>query len=223
MINRPRSSGRRPAATHPEPTRARILDAAERLFAERGIEAASVRSILAAAGVNPALAHYHFGSRDGLVAELLRARVGPLAEELLRAVEEADARGDQATLEDVLRAYFTPAARCMVEQPRIGRLLAQLQSSPSAEVQAMGRDALRAVFTRLGEAVVRRLPPGAEPRQVFLRFYLVVGGPAFLAGNWDYIARSARRHLGAAGAMDDAAWIAEELVTSSAAVLRGRG
>jgi len=58
---RRRRAQRIPAAVDDTPTR--ILDAAERLFAERGIESVSVRSILAAAGVNVALAHYHFGSR----------------------------------------------------------------------------------------------------------------------------------------------------------------
>ncbi len=54
MINSTRRAGRSvPAAT--DDTRNRILDAAERLFAERGIETVSVRSILAEAGVNVAL------------------------------------------------------------------------------------------------------------------------------------------------------------------------
>ena len=91
-------------------TRTRILDAAERLFAERGIEAVSVRSILAAAGVNVALAHYHFGSREGLITALLEARVAPLMAELARGIEDADVRGQDASLEDLLRAYFAPCS-----------------------------------------------------------------------------------------------------------------
>jgi TetR/AcrR family transcriptional regulator, regulator of cefoperazone and chloramphenicol sensitivity len=46
--------------------RARIRDAALRLFADRGIEGVSVRDIAAAAGVSPALIRHHFGSKDGL-------------------------------------------------------------------------------------------------------------------------------------------------------------
>ncbi|MET0434632.1 MAG: helix-turn-helix domain-containing protein, partial [Cellulomonas sp.] len=46
--------------------RARIRDAALRLFADRGIEGVSVRDIAAAAGVSAGLIRHHFGSKDGL-------------------------------------------------------------------------------------------------------------------------------------------------------------
>jgi AcrR family transcriptional regulator len=219
MTKRSRSAPSAGKASAPaERTRTRILEAAERLFSERGIETVSVRSILAATGVNPALAHYHFGSREGLIAELLRMRVAPLVEELVRAIDAVDARGTDATVEDVLRAYFTPAARWMVDAPRIGRLLSQLQSSPSEDVRAMGRDALRKAITRLGEAVMKRLPRDLDPKRVFFRFYLLIGGPSFLGGNWEHIRRSARRYLGADAAME-ASWIAEELVRCGVALL----
>ncbi len=220
MINSTRRAGRKVLAA-PDGTRTRILDAAERLFAERGIEAVSVRSILAEAGVNVALAHYHFGSREGLIEELLRTRIAPLVQEQLRELDEVDARGADATLEDVLRVYFTPAARWLTQQPRFGRILAQLQTSPSPEIQEMGRDALRKVVTRLGEAVVKRLPGHVDPKRFFLRFYLLVGGPSFLSGMWDHLRRSARRHLDPEAVLDPG-WIADELVAFSAAGLRAQ-
>ena len=43
-----------------EKTRQKILDAAERLFADQGFDATSVESIAAAAGVNKALIYYYF-------------------------------------------------------------------------------------------------------------------------------------------------------------------
>jgi AcrR family transcriptional regulator len=220
MIKAKRRAGG-PVPAGADDTRTRILDAAERLFAERGIEGVSVRAILADAGVNVALAHYHFGSREGLIEELLRTRVAPLVQELLRGLDEVDARGADAALEDVLRAYFTPAARWLTEQPRFGRILAQLQTSPSPAIRAMGRDALRRVITRLGEAVVKRLPGHVDPQRFFLRFYLVVGGPSFLSGSWDHIRQSARRHLGGDAGLEPG-WIADELVAFSAAGLRAQ-
>jgi AcrR family transcriptional regulator len=59
-------------------TRARLLAEAERLFLERGYDRVSVRAVNAAAGVNPAAVHYHFGSKEGLVVTLLQRRLGPL-------------------------------------------------------------------------------------------------------------------------------------------------
>ncbi|MGH9896848.1 MAG: helix-turn-helix domain-containing protein, partial [bacterium] len=46
------------------PTERRLLLAAERLFADRGIDAVSLRAIMAAAGTNVASVHYHFGSKS---------------------------------------------------------------------------------------------------------------------------------------------------------------
>lgn len=60
------------------PTERRLLLAAERLFAERGIAATSLRSIMSAAGANVAAVHYHFGSKDDLLAGLLRDRADEL-------------------------------------------------------------------------------------------------------------------------------------------------
>src|SRR5512146_3390197 len=96
-------------------TRERILLTAERLFAERGIEGVSVRTILGEAGANVALAHRHFGGRDGLIDEVLRRAVGPLNERRLLLLEEVEARGSRATVEDVLRALFAPGVRWMFE------------------------------------------------------------------------------------------------------------
>jgi TetR/AcrR family transcriptional regulator, regulator of cefoperazone and chloramphenicol sensitivity len=46
--------------------RARIRDAALRLFAERGIDGATIRDIAAAAGVSSGLVRHHFGSKEAL-------------------------------------------------------------------------------------------------------------------------------------------------------------
>jgi len=57
-------------------TASRLLDVAERLFAERGIEAVSIRQIVLASGQgNLSAAHYHFGSREVLTRKLLERRM----------------------------------------------------------------------------------------------------------------------------------------------------
>jgi AcrR family transcriptional regulator len=56
------------------PTAQRILDAASRLFYEHGIRAVGVDAIAAEAGATKVTLYKHFGSKDRLVAEYLRAR-----------------------------------------------------------------------------------------------------------------------------------------------------
>jgi AcrR family transcriptional regulator len=62
----------------PESGRDAIMDAAERLFAERGIDAVSLRTINTEAGYSVAALHYHFGTRDGLVRALLERAQPPM-------------------------------------------------------------------------------------------------------------------------------------------------
>ncbi len=72
-------------------TRQRILKAAERLFAKRGIDAVSIRDITDAAKVNSASIHYHFGSKSGLVDAMLARWAGQLVArrgQLLDAIEK---------------------------------------------------------------------------------------------------------------------------------------
>ncbi|SCG37395.1 TetR family transcriptional regulator [Micromonospora halophytica] len=77
----PRRTGRRPG--NPD-TRDAILAAARTAFAERGFDATSIRVIAAAAGVDPALVHHYFGSKDQLFRATVDIPVDPA--ELLPAV-----------------------------------------------------------------------------------------------------------------------------------------
>src|SRR5258705_10393073 len=59
-------------------TKTRILDAAEKLFVEHGLEATSLRSLTSAAGVNLAAVNHHFGSEEELVPAVLTRRLDPM-------------------------------------------------------------------------------------------------------------------------------------------------
>ncbi|GAA4755573.1 TetR/AcrR family transcriptional regulator [Gordonia alkaliphila] len=59
-------------------TRERLLDAAEELLLQYDYDAVSVRSICAHSQANPAAVHYHFGSKEQLVAALLETRLAPV-------------------------------------------------------------------------------------------------------------------------------------------------
>jgi AcrR family transcriptional regulator len=63
-------------------TRDRILDAARSLFTRRGFDAASVREIVAKAGVNLGAVTYHFGSKEALYHAAIESMAGPFAERI---------------------------------------------------------------------------------------------------------------------------------------------
>ena len=66
--------GRRPGGPD---TRAAILAAARTRFAEAGFAGTSMRSVAAGAGVDPALVHHYFGSKDDLFVAALELEVDP--------------------------------------------------------------------------------------------------------------------------------------------------
>ena len=89
-------------------TRIRLLDAAEMLFAERGIDATSVRHVTAAAKANVSAVSFHFGGKEGLVRGVFLRRVRPLMERRLSnlaSLKESDAA---PTVEDLLDAFLSP-------------------------------------------------------------------------------------------------------------------
>jgi AcrR family transcriptional regulator len=93
-------------------TRASILDAAERLYAERGFGEVTLRDIVAAAGVNLAAVNYHFGSKDELIAELFVTRGVATNRARLAELKEAETAGNgRADVKAILRALVGPTLR----------------------------------------------------------------------------------------------------------------
>ena len=72
-------------------TRDRLLDTAERLFAERGVDATSLRHITTEAEANLASVNYHFGSKEALFRQIFARRIGPINEERLRLLDACEA------------------------------------------------------------------------------------------------------------------------------------
>lgn len=68
---------------------ATIREVAMRLFAERGVDAVSIRDVAAGAGVSPALVIHHYGTKQGL-REAVDARAGALFTDLLDSLGEPD-------------------------------------------------------------------------------------------------------------------------------------
>jgi AcrR family transcriptional regulator len=69
-----RRSGRRPGN---QDTRSSILEAARRTFAEKGYDKASIRAIAGDAGVDPALVHHYFGTKEKLFLAAMNAPLNP--------------------------------------------------------------------------------------------------------------------------------------------------
>ena len=92
-------------------TKQRILDAAEELFGEHGYACTSLRHIIAEAGVNLAAIHYHFGSKQDLLDQVILRKAGPMNERRLALMDqfEGEAAPEPASVEKILEAFIAPA------------------------------------------------------------------------------------------------------------------
>lgn len=94
-----------------------ILDAAEALFAGQGFTATTIKQIGAAAGANPALIYYYFGSKERLYRELL----GRVFGQIVSAGQER--LGAATSPADAIRALLRVQSEVMQRRPSLPRLL----------------------------------------------------------------------------------------------------
>lgn len=153
-------------------TRERLLTSAERLIAERGLAATSVRAVCADADANVAAVHYHFGSKDALVDAVMARRMEELAQRRLAMLEPLEAQ-DRPPLRAVVEALVRPLADFGREPDGPGRayvrFLAALQASESSERIAR---AFAPQYARLAPVLARALPDVA-PSVLAFRLDLV--------------------------------------------------
>lgn len=91
-----------------EATRERVLDAAERLFAERGFDGVSIRQIAAEAGVTLGVVGFHGGAKLDLFRTVLERRVTGLSAERRRRLGALLAGGEPPSLRQIMDAYISP-------------------------------------------------------------------------------------------------------------------
>ena len=91
------------------PTRSALMDAGERLFAERGIEGPSIRELIAEAGVgNKSALQYHFGTRDGLVSAIVARHGETLRRRRVRAFEPIVLDGASSSIRRLCEVVVGP-------------------------------------------------------------------------------------------------------------------
>jgi AcrR family transcriptional regulator len=163
-------------------TRESLLDAAESLFSEHGIQAASLRAITQQAGANLAAVNYHFGSKDGLVRAVFSRRLKPLNEERIRLLEACDLEnGREDGVEQVLNAFLAPLLRAVRATPdgtrEFGRLMGRAFSEPGEDVRKMVSEEFAEAVRRFLDALARLLPFLPE-QELLWRFHFAAGAMA---------------------------------------------
>lgn len=147
-------------------TREAILDAARAAFAERGFDGASIRVIASGAGVDPALVHHYFGTKERLFLDVVEAPVDPADFVPLALTGDDDHIGER-----VVRMFLS-----VWDDPKRGpMLLALIRSGLAHDWSArMLREFLTSQILR---RVIARLdvPPAEAPMRAALTASQMIG------------------------------------------------
>lgn len=154
---------------YPRDNRARILEAAERRFAEQGFAATTVREILRDTGVTGPTLYHYFGSKAELLVTLLRERFEEFFE---RAGKELS---EQTTPEGVLTRYAELVFEGLVEQSTRVQFVFSVLYGPRADLPRGQLVALQAQYgNTLAEELLRTAPTANARRVSFVA--LLFGG-----------------------------------------------
>lgn len=165
-----------------EEARARILDAAVERLGQGGPQALTLADLAHELGVSHQAILHHFGSRDGLVAAVVRRALERLQAELaggLRVVSEADHDRSAGAMLD--RAFEVLADQ------KHGRLLAWLALGDDPDAHDLASDVRPLeLFAKMAHALREREVPGATYRDtlftMMLISYVVLGSAVFEVG-----------------------------------------
>ena len=156
----------RPQSSHDSATGLKLMDAAERLFAESGIEAVSLNRITREADQRNASApQYHFGSKMELVRAIFARRMQGINHRRLQLLDSVDERKRVAALRRVGQALVLPLAE-QLNQGEGGRnyvrFASQVYADPRIDMFELVRgqhdEGVREV-TRLVLSLLKNLPP----------------------------------------------------------------
>lgn len=143
-------------------TKTRILDVAEELFGNDGLDRVSIRDITEAAGVNLAAVNYHYGSKEDLIEAVFKRRLEPLNMARLNALEQVENKAKkELKVEDVLGAFIRPAlAHCAASHngPAFAKLFGRCIAEPRPEMEAFLMKQFEPLLERFEPAFIKALP-----------------------------------------------------------------
>lgn len=164
-------------------TMERILDAAELLFADKGFEETSLRTITSKAKVNLAAVNYHFGSKKTLIQAVFSRFLDPFCQGLgaqLDALTEQQL--EQLTLEDLLALLVK---QMLAVEPRSGndlsifmRLLGLAFSQSQGHLRRYLQVNYHQLFKRYTLLLVK-VAPNLPPLELFWRIHFMMGSAVF--------------------------------------------
>jgi AcrR family transcriptional regulator len=157
-------------------TKQKILDTAERLFGELGYSSTSLRRIIAEAGVNLAAIHYHFGSKQDLLDQVILRKAGPMNEDRIKLLDqfEAEAAPEPPSIEKIIEAFLLPVIS-IEKSPAFVKLMGRALAEGLMPQIAMRN--FQPIISRFLPALSRTLPD-MPTKELAWRIHFTLGAMA---------------------------------------------
>lgn len=161
-------------------TRERLLDAAETLYAENGLEGISVRAITKKAQANLAAVGYHFGSKDSLIQEVIQRRYQWLSRVRLERLDllEAAAAPEVPRIEDVIDVLLLPVLNPFPDRPEESARYRQFFSRVYSESPQFQKSIRIKGFSETTDRfleLLRRALPHLSDEDIYWRLHFSAG------------------------------------------------
>jgi AcrR family transcriptional regulator len=155
-----------PAIHVDQETRERLLNAAERLFSERGFKDVTVREICREARANVAAVNYHFGDKLGLYRQVLQGAI----EAMRSATEAAQQAGAGQTPDEKLRRYVALYLRRLLApgHKTIHKLIDREMSNPTPALDDLVEQGVRPRLEYLSGVIAEMMGCDPSERRVLL-------------------------------------------------------
>lgn len=161
-------------------TRQRILDAAEELFTEHGINGVSLREIAAKADIRISHLQYHFKTREDLYHEVFKRRILAINEDRLTRLDriEHGPGFDNAHLEDIVRALVEPMVMRARDTKSGGATYATLLNQVTNEPAEYARRISREFFDPIARITIdafSKALPGLDVKSLPWTYIFAIG------------------------------------------------
>ena len=198
-------------------TKERILNAAEKLFAEHGFAGTSLRELTRAAQVNLAAVNYHFGSKDEVLRAVLRRIVEPVNQERLKMLSEVEeGTGSKSpSLEAILKAFIAPDLRLIRDLGERGVIITRFLGRSYTEPSNLVQELIKEHFSELGQRFLTALEkalPEISKEEIYERLHWLIGIITYILANTGPTAMQAK--------LSDIDALTERLIAFTAAGMR---
>lgn len=177
-------------------TAARILDAAEELFSEKGFAETSLRNITTKAAVNLAAVNYHFGSKKSLIHAVFARYLTPFSLQFDEQIQNLSA--DQKNLDYLLKLIIITMSKSGLEDTKKFGVFMRLLGLAYTQGQGHLRKFLQAeygdVFSRYMNEV-NNVTPELNDEQRFWRIHFMLGAAVFTMSSVDSLIAMADHDL----------------------------